>query len=74
MERDYIYQVIANRTGNDIKEVTIDSNLKKELGADSADIHHIMADLAEYFYIAMPKEETDKITYVRDIVNFYIAE
>ena len=65
-----IQEIIVNRLTN-IKpdQITMDSSLIDDLGADSLDVMDLMMAIEEKFPPAFTSEETDKFKSVGDVVR-----
>ena len=70
---DKIKEIIAEQLGVEEDVITMDTNLMKDLEADSLDIVELMMELEEEFDIEIPDEDAEKISTVADAVN-YIKE
>lgn len=55
-------------------EVTMESNFKEDLGADSLDIFEMVMSMEEEFGVEIPSEDLEKIATVGDIVNYLKAK
>ena len=64
-----IQEIIAEQLGRDVSEIQMDTNVEKDLEADSLDLFEIITQLEETFGIEIPTEEADKIKTVGDAVN-----
>ena len=63
-----IREIIAEQTGNDEEEITLDTNVKDDLDADSLDLFQIINDIEDEFDISV--EDPEAIVTVKDIVDF----
>ena len=63
-----IREIIAEQTGKDEEEITLDTNVKDDLDADSLDLFQIINDIEDEFYISV--EDPEAIVTVKDIVDF----
>ena len=63
-----IREIIAEQTGKDEEEITLDTNVKDDLDADSLDLFQIINDIEDEFDISV--EDTEAIVTVKDIVDF----
>ena len=52
------------------ERVTLDAQIKKDLGADSVDILQLLMRLEDDYGIVIPDQELAKFETVSDIVNF----
>jgi acyl carrier protein len=65
--------IIAEQLGVDPGEVKEDSSFVDDLGADSLDIVELVMAFEEAFDLDIPDEDAEKISKVKDAVN-YIRE
>ncbi|MCL6595316.1 MAG: acyl carrier protein [Firmicutes bacterium] len=65
--------IIAEQLGVDPNEVKEDSSFVDDLGADSLDIVELVMAFEEAFDLDIPDEDAEKISKVKDAVN-YIRE
>ena len=52
------------------QDITLDTNLRNDLGADSMDAVQIVMAFEEEFEISIPDEELVKFVTVKDIVDY----
>lgn len=52
------------------ERVTLDAQIKKDLGADSVDILQLLMRLEDDYGIVIPDQELAKFETVRDVVTF----
>ena len=66
-----IKEIIANQLSieNDAK-ITLETNLSKDLEADSLDAVEIVMAIEEEFDIEIPDEEAENFIYVKDLVKY----
>ena len=74
MNFDKIKEVIADTVSIDEAEITLDADLKEDLGIDSLDAVEISIALEEAFDISIPQEELARFVTVQDIVDFVDAQ
>ena len=70
MAFDKIREIIVEQLKVDIDSVTMNTDLLKDLEADSLDAAEILVAIEEEYDIEMPEEEADKFQKVADIVNY----
>ncbi len=63
-----IREIIAEQTGKDDEEFTLDTNVKDDLDADCLDLFQIINDIEDEFDISV--EDPEAIVTVKDIVDF----
>ena len=62
--------IIAEQLSVDADEVTMDSNIQDDLGADSLDIVDLITTIEDEFDISIPDDVVEEIKTVGDIVNY----
>ena len=65
-----IRDIIVEQLSVDESMVTMETNLMKDLEADSLDAVEIIMGIEEEFEIEIPDEEAEKIQLVGDLVKF----
>jgi acyl carrier protein len=68
--KDRIVEIIANQLGIEEGDVTAESSVIDDLGADSLDIVELVMALEEEFDLEIPDEEAEKITSVQNIFDY----
>ena len=63
-----IIEIIASQLGKDEEEITLDTNVKDDLDADSLDVFQIINDIEDEFEVSI--EDPESIVTVKDIVDF----
>ena len=63
-----IREIIAEQTGKDVEEITLETNVKEDLDADSLDLFHIINDIEDEFDVSV--EDPESIVTVQDAVDF----
>lgn len=63
-----IREIIASQLGKDEDEITLETNVKDDLDADSLDVFQIINDIEDEFEVSI--EEPESIVTVKDIVDF----
>ncbi len=63
-----IREIIAEQTDKDESEITLETNVKDDLDADSLDLFQIINDIEDEFDISV--EDPESIVTVKDIVDF----
>ena len=71
--QERVKAIIADQLGVDEAEITSEASFVDDLGADSLDTVELVMALEEEFGIEIPDEEAEKISTVKDAVN-YIEE
>lgn len=67
---DDVKAVIVEQLGVSADEVRLDSKFVDDLGADSLDVVELVMALEEKFSIEIPDEEAEKISTVKDVVEY----
>lgn len=67
---DKVKEIIAKQLGVNISEVTPDASFVEDLGADSLDTVELVMAFEEAFGIDIPDEDAEKITKVKDAVDY----
>jgi acyl carrier protein len=62
-----IQEIIAEQTGKDESEITLETNVKDDLDADSLDLFQIINDIEDEFDISI--EDPNSIVTVKDAVE-----
>ena len=70
---DKVKQIIVEQLGVDESEVTPTASFIDDLGADSLDTVELVMALEEGFGMEIPDEEAEKITTVKDAINYIEA-
>jgi acyl carrier protein len=67
---DKVKGIIVEQLGVDADEVTMEASFTEDLGADSLDIVELVMAFEEEFGIEIPDEEAEKISSVKDAVEY----
>ncbi|MDD7512028.1 MAG: acyl carrier protein [Peptostreptococcaceae bacterium] len=70
MTFEKIREIIVEQLNVEESAVTLDTNLMKDLEADSLDAVEIIMGIEEEFDIEIPDEEAEKFTLVGDLVRY----
>jgi acyl carrier protein len=73
MVEEKVKEIIAKQLGVDPSAVTPEASFVEDLGADSLDTVELVMAFEEAFNIEIPDEDAEKITKVKDAVE-YIAK
>lgn len=63
-----IREIIAEQTGKDVEEITLETNVKEDIDADSLDLFQIINDIEDEFDVSV--EDPESIVTVQDAVDF----
>ncbi len=67
---DKIKEIIMEQLQVEESEITMDTNLMKDLSADSLDAVEIIMAIEDEYGIEIPDEEAENIQTVQDLVKF----
>ncbi len=74
MEDDMVFEkvknIIVDQLGVDESLITLDTNLMKDLEADSLDAVEVILGVEETFDFEIPDEAAEKFETVKDIVEY----
>ena len=70
MTFDTIRDIVVEQLGVDADMVQMDTNLMKDLEADSLDAVEIILGVEEAFGLDIPDEEAEKFEPVKDLVEY----
>lgn len=70
MTFDKIKEIIAEQLSVEEDSISMDTNLMKDLEADSLDAVEIIMGIEEEFDIEIPDEEAENFQTVADLVNY----
>jgi acyl carrier protein len=70
MTFETIRDLIVDQLGIDPDVIELDTNMMKDLEADSLDAVEIILGIEESFGIEIPDEEAEKFETVRDLVTY----
>ncbi|HSG90649.1 MAG TPA: acyl carrier protein [Pseudomonadales bacterium] len=68
-----VKKLICEQLGVKEDEVKADASFVEDLGADSLDTVELVMALEEEFETEIPDEEAEKITTVREAINYVLA-
>ena len=71
---DKIKEIIIEQLQVEESEVTMDTNLMKDLSADSLDAVEIIMAIEDEFDIEVPDEDAEKFQTVSDIIGYVEAK
>lgn len=70
MVDDKVKEIIAKQLGVNPTEVTLEASFVEDLGADSLDTVELVMAFEEAFNIEIPDEDAEKITKVKDAIEY----
>ena len=62
--------IIAEQLNIDDSEITLESNFKDDLNADSLDLFEMVMALEDNYGVEIPSEDLEKLLTVGDVVNY----
>jgi len=65
-----VREIICDQLDLEDDQVTMDSTMTQELGADSLDILDLLTSMEEEFEIDMPEEEVESMQTVGELVDY----
>ncbi len=65
-----VREIIVDQLGVSADQVTMEASFIDDLGADSLDTVELVMALEEEFNVEIPDEDAEKITTVKDAVNY----
>ena len=66
---EQVKDMLVEKLGVSPDQVTLESEIIKDLGADSLDVVEMLLSLEENFNVTVTDEQTDNIKTVKDIVD-----
>ncbi|MGX2981546.1 acyl carrier protein [Helicobacter sp. 23-1045] len=70
---DDVKAVIVEQLSVNADEVKLESKFVDDLGADSLDVVELVMELESKFDVEIPDEEAEKISTVKDVVDYIEA-
>lgn len=67
---EQVKKIIAEQLGVKLEQVTDDSNLTSDLGADSLDQVELIMNLEEVLEIEIPDDESEQLKTVKEVIEF----
>ena len=64
-----VVELLAAQLGVDANDITLESDIVKDLGADSLDVVQLLMETEDNFGIVIAEEEAANLRTVGDIVN-----
>lgn len=68
--QEKIVKMIASKLNKKVEEVTLESKLIEDLGADSLDIVELLMELEDTYGITIPDQDAANLATIGDIVKF----
>ncbi len=65
-----IKNILAEQLDADPDEMTMDTNIAKDLGADSLDVVELLMSIEDEFEVEIPDEEIENIKTIGDLTDY----
>lgn len=65
-----IKEIIVEQLEIKAEEITEQTNLKEDLGADSLDLYELVMALEDEYSVEIPAEDLEKIHTVQDVMDY----
>ena len=65
-----VRSILAEQLGADAEDITLDTNIMKDLEADSLDVVEIIMAIEDEFEIEIPDEDAEQLQTVAGIVKY----
>lgn len=69
-----IKEIMAEQLNVEVSDVTLESNFKEDLGADSLDLFQFAMAIEEEYSVEIPTEELEKIATVKDVCDYLASQ
>ncbi len=69
-ESDQIIQIIHEKLGIEVAELTETANFKDDLDVDSLDLIELRMEIEKRFSVSMPEEVAEKLNTVGSLIEF----
>ncbi len=63
-------EIIAEKLGVEIEEISEESRFKEDLNADSLDLFELVMAIEEEFGNSIPSEDLEKLATVGDVIDY----
>ncbi len=70
---DKIKELLADQLDADIDEMTMNTDIAKDLGADSLDVVELLMSIEDEFSVEIPDEEIENIKTIGELVEYIEA-
>ena len=67
---DKIKAILAEQLDADIDEMTMDTDIAKDLGADSLDVVELLMSIEDEFSVEIPDEEIENIRTIGELTEY----
>jgi len=65
-----IKNILAEQLDADAEEMTMDTNIARDLGADSLDVVELLMSIEDEFEVEIPDEEIENIKTIGDLTEY----
>ncbi len=65
-----IKNILAEQLDADVDEMTMETNIAKDLGADSLDVVELLMSIEDEFEVEIPDEEIENIKTIGDLTEY----
>jgi len=70
---EQIIEIISRQLKADASQITPETNIMEDLGADSLDVVELLMAIEETFGVTVPDEDVQGLKTIQDIVNYVEA-
>lgn len=67
---DKLKEIIAEKLGAEVEEITEDTRFKEDLQADSLDLFELVMAIEEEFGTSIPSEDLEQLLTVGDVIDY----
>ncbi|MEE1245008.1 MAG: acyl carrier protein [Acutalibacteraceae bacterium] len=67
---DKIKEILAEQLDADTEEMTMDTDIARDLGADSLDVVELLMSIEDEFQVEIPDEEIENIKTIGELVKY----
>ena len=67
---DRIKEILAEQLDADTEEMTMDTDIARDLGADSLDVVELLMSIEDEFQVEIPDEEIENIKTIGELVKY----
>lgn len=67
---DKIREILAEQLDADAEEMTADTRIAEDLGADSLDVVELLMSIEDEFEVEIPDEEIENLKTIGDVVEY----
>ena len=69
-----IQEIVAEQLNCDVENVTMETNFKDDLDADSLDLFELVMALEEEYNVEIPSEDLNELNTVEDVIKYLNAK